>query len=623
MLTSIQNPPWISVVLFVFDLVDTNSSRFRCKHSFRVSSDRFHSYGILHSLTTLSFGTSRTTLINTAKFNLYFVMQYSATWLPLLALSHFTSAATLRVPDILPDVATNIAPFETTGIQARDVCSGNTASNRSAWCNYDISTNYYDVVPDTGVTVEYWFELQNVTASPDGYERTVLTVNGSIPGPTIEANWGDTVKINVINSLSDNGTSIHFHGIRQNYTNAMDGVVSITQCPIAPGDSGTYTWRATQYGSSWYHSHYDLQAWEGVLGGIVIHGPSTANFDNDLGMLFLNDWSHQTVDELYETAQTSGPPTLDNGLLNGTNTFDDGGSRFETSVEEDSTSLIRLVNGAADTHFDFTIDNHTLQVIATDFVPIEPYYTDVISIGMGQRYDVLVTANMSSVASDFWIRAIPDTYCSENDNTNDIRGILHYGSSTGTPSTSAFTFDDNSCSGEDSSNIVPYVSLDVQSPADQSDDLEVTVGKNSDNLFKWYLGGTTFLVDWEDPTAKKIMDNNTVSFADSNAVFELPTADEWYYLIIETSLSVPHPIHLHGHDFWELASGTGTYSTNITLNTSNPPRRDTAMLPGAGYLVMAFKADNPGTWLAHCHIAWHTSEGKLSMSVVTRLGQPR
>lgn len=125
-----------------------------------------------------------------------------------------------------------------------------------------------------------------------------------------------------------------------------------------------------------------------MLGGIVIHGPSTANFDTDLGMLFLNDWSHQTVDELYSAAETSGPPTLDTGLINGTNTGDDGGARFETSMEEGDVYLLRVVNGAADTHFDFTIDNHTLQVIATDFVPIEPYYTDVLSIGMGQRYDV-------------------------------------------------------------------------------------------------------------------------------------------------------------------------------------------------------------------------------------------
>lgn len=127
-------------------------------------------------------------------------------------------------------------------------CSGNTADDRSVWCDYDISTNYYDSVPNTGVTREYWFELTNTTAAPDGVDRIVLAVNGSVPGPTIIADWGDTVVVHLTNSLSTNGTGLHFHGIRQNWTNPMDGVPSITQCPTAPGDSFTYTWRATQYG---------------------------------------------------------------------------------------------------------------------------------------------------------------------------------------------------------------------------------------------------------------------------------------------------------------------------------------------------------------------------------------
>lgn len=215
-----------------------------------------------------------------------------------------------------------------------------------------------------------------------------MAVNGSIPGPTIIADWGDTVVVHVTNSLTTslNGTSIHFHGIRQNYTNENDGVSSITQCPTAPGSSITYTWKAEQYGSSWYHSHFSLQAWQGIFGGILINGPATANYDVDLGNLFLNDWDHQTVDELYDYAQTVGPPTLDNGLINGTNTYDDGGSRFTTSWESGTTYRIRLVNAAVDTHWKFMVDNHTMTVIQADFNPIEPYTTDYINIGMGKSY---------------------------------------------------------------------------------------------------------------------------------------------------------------------------------------------------------------------------------------------
>jgi NADH:ubiquinone oxidoreductase subunit len=215
-------------------------------------------------------------------------------------------------------------------------CAGNSADDRSVWCDQSIDTDYYNVVPETGVTREYWLNLVQVNIAPDGFERMALTVNGTIPGPTIVADWGDWIVVHVTNNLleSQNGTSIHWHGIRQNYTNQADGVVSVTQCPTAPGETYTYKFRATQYGSSWYHSHFALQAWEGVFGGIstyssddiicnhsrlifltqsVINGPSSANYDEDLGIFFIGDWTHQTVDQMYDNAQVVGAVELQNG----------------------------------------------------------------------------------------------------------------------------------------------------------------------------------------------------------------------------------------------------------------------------------------------------------------------
>lgn len=88
-------------------------------------------------------------------------------------------------------------------------CDGNTASTRSEWCDYSIDTDYWNDAVDTGVTREYWFDLTDVTVSPDGVSRTAMAINGSIPGPTIIADWGDTVKVHLTNSLSSiNGTSL-------------------------------------------------------------------------------------------------------------------------------------------------------------------------------------------------------------------------------------------------------------------------------------------------------------------------------------------------------------------------------------------------------------------------------
>lgn len=186
----------------------------------------------------------------------------------------------------------------------------------------------------------------------------------------------------------------------------------------------------------------------------MINGPAAGNYDVDKGILFLNDWDSQTASAKYTYAQTQGPPTLDTGLINGTNTNGSLGSRWETSVESGKSYLFRVVNGAVDTHFDFMVDNHTLTVVGMDFVrtepltptiplkfqanvyisqvPIEPYTAETISIGMGQRYDVILTADQASVATDFWLRAIPDSFCSENYNGDDIKGIIRYGDSTGT-----------------------------------------------------------------------------------------------------------------------------------------------------------------------------------------------
>ncbi|KAI1847860.1 hypothetical protein JX265_013902 [Neoarthrinium moseri] len=493
-------------------------------------------------------------------------------------------------------------------VTPRTACSGNTPSTRSEWCNYSIDTDYSTIVPDTGVMREYWLELSDVTVAPDGISRAAMAVNGSIPGPTLIGDWGDTFVIHVKNSLttSNNGTSFHFHGIRQNYTNAQDGVSSITQCPTAPGESITYTWRATQYGSSWYHSHFSLQAWEGVFGGIIINGPATANYDEDLGTLLLNDWDHSTVDELYNYAQTVGPPTLANGLINGTNTFEDGGSRFTMSLTSGTSYRLRLVNGAIDTHWKFMIDNHTLTVIASDFVPVVPFTVDYVNIGMGQRYDVIVTADQTDLADNFWLRAIPQSACSDNDNGDGILGIVNYdGASVTDPSTIRLDYGADACDDE-TDNLVPYIAKEVGgSDLSALEDAGIAL---QGNLFKWTLNSTSLLTDWAAPTLMQVL-AGTKDYEADDAVIKLPSANQWFYLVIETDLAVTHPIHLHGHDFFVLAQGTGAYSSSVALKLNNPPRRDVAMLPASGHLVMAWETDNPGVWLLHCHIGWHTSEG--------------
>ncbi|KAI0974207.1 multicopper oxidase [Xylaria arbuscula] len=492
-------------------------------------------------------------------------------------------------------------------------CDFDSVTAPSCWGNYSLSTNWYEEAPDTGVIREYWFDIVNKTLAPDGFDRITLSINGSIPGPTIEADWGDTVVVHVTNSMQDNGTSIHWHGIRQLGSTEHDGVASITQCPVAPGDSLTYTWKATQYGTTWYHSHFSLQAWNGVIGGIIIRGPASAPYDEDKGLVVLSDWFHETTDALYDIASTGAPPQADNGLINGLNVSPYGGSRFQTNFASGSSYLLRVVNTAIDTMFRFGIDNHTLTVISTDLVPIVPYETDSINIAIGQRYEVIVKADQDP--GNYWIRAIPQITCSSNAMTLNITGILTYDDlPVVEPTSNPFGYND-SCNDESPSDLVPYVSLDVGAATDQEVyDLGLaTVG----GFFKWTLNDNTFLSEWGQPTLEKVLTPGSV-FSDSENIITLNETNTWTYLVIESQLGLNHPFHLHGHDFFVVGQeAMETFAEDSPLNLANPPRRDVAMLPAFGYLAIAFQNDNPGVWLAHCHIGWHTSQG-FALQLVER-----
>lgn len=204
------------------------------------------------------------------------------------------------------------------------------------------------------------------------------------------------------------------------------------------------------------------------------------------------------------------------------------------------------------------------------------------------------------------MRAIPQSACSDNANPTNIKGIVYYGSSASTPTTTGYSYTD-ACEDEDSSNLVPYISKTVSSAFwDKSE--TVSLGTSS-GLFRWELNSSTLEIEWNSPTLMQIIDGAT-SFNTSANVIQLSEANEWAYVIVQSALPIPHPIHLHGHDFFLVSRGTGTYSASTaTINLSNPPRRDVALLPASGYLVLAFQTDNPGAWLMHCHIGWHTAEG--------------
>lgn len=330
-------------------------------------------------------------------------------------------------------------------------------------------------------------------------------------------------------------------------------------------EEGELTWRR------WYHSHYSVQYGDGVLGGIIINGPADAGYDEDLGVFLLNDWYHTPLFTLAEAVAHSmtGPPRADNGLINGTMKSPDGtlGEYNKIQVEKGRSYRLRVANVGINDHYHFSIDGHNLTVISSDFVPVVPFTTSSISLGIGkaptccaydsglmiqgQRYDVVVNADQD--IDVFWIRSDPDGSCSNNGNGGNIKAILAYNMAPGRAEPTSTRHGDIPDACEDMA-VTPTVANTVPSNrfADAVQGLEMSVNITQQNgpLIHWYINGSAMAIDWSYPTMQYVLDGNT-SWPDEINLVELDEPDEWYYFVLQTvqgsSVNLPHPIHLHGH----------------------------------------------------------------------------
>ncbi|KAF2089865.1 multicopper oxidase [Saccharata proteae CBS 121410] len=537
--------------------------------------------------------------------------------------------------------------------------SCNTAEDRSCWLQdtsvnaplftqFDINTDYEQEGSwPTGITREYWLNVTDQEIHPDGYSKPLgKVINGTYPGPIIEACWGDEIVVHVTNWLHTNGTTIHWHGIRQQHSNEMDGVNGVTQCPIAYGEEFTYRFRAQQYGTTWYHSHYSLQYPDGVAGPLVIHGPSSSVYDEEIEPLIMNDWVHSSAFAVFQVELNKLPPTGDSILLNGHGHYNcslsinpdtslcvGGGSYLEQTFQQGKKYLLRLINASAATAFIFSIDGHNLTVVQNDLVPIVPYNTNAILLNIGQRYNVIVEANASP--GDYWMRTEipggPGGCGAVSDRANNVTGIVRYdSSSTALPTTVANDYPSD-CHDEPADLLVPVLPWHVDSHPQNTnisnDTFEVGLSKlKYHGYIRWEVGSVPLWLDFGNPT---ILNLENTTWNPEYDIVEYDYNQGFVYLIISANLPtlnttrpVPagHPIHLHGHDFAVLAQENSTYDEvespkNFTY--ANPPRRDVAFLPSNGYLALAFKPDNPGVWLVHCHIAWHASSG-LALQILER-----
>ena len=509
---------------------------------------------------------------------------------------------------------------------------------------------------------EYWWNVEDVEFNPNGVYRPMMVINRQFPGPMIECNEGDTIVVHVQN-MAVNATSFHWHGIYQTGTNWMDGTVGITQCPIAPGSSFTYEFQVSgQSGTYWYHAHQGVQASDGLFGPFVVHGKDERELQElpyaTDRVIMVQDHYHDLSSALLmkylASDRENAEPVPDGALINGLNIRDcdtlphrkcDNSSASVPRIDlaPNQNHRLRIINTGAFAEFQIQIDEHEFALTEVDGTNVKPAYFHRLNINPGQRYSIVVSANVTT-ADSFWLRARMVTHCFAEPNPDlepEIRAIVSYVSETSS------TFAELShtimqipqsvdwsevielvCKDMNTTQLIPLPQIAAPPKADASFYLRSNFEIGNWRLSRGFFNSSSWRADPYQPSLQRVMDGysaNNASFTPSmtginKAAFNIKremvlqvdgikTID----ILIMNFDDGNHPLHLHGHKYFVLGQGHGyfDYSTYDSIDVSNPLRRDTASVEAYGWTLLRIVTDNPGLWALHCHIAWHTEAGML------------
>ncbi|KAG5671819.1 hypothetical protein PVAND_001994 [Polypedilum vanderplanki] len=272
------------------------------------------------------------------------------------------------------------------------------------------------------------FLPQCITA--DGLQRGVMSINRQIPGPSIHVCQNDQIVVDVTNLMAGTSTTIHWHGLHQKETPFMDGVPFITQCPIDFATTFRYTFKASEPGTQFYHSHTGHHKVNGHYGGFVIRRPKSKDpnrrlYDHDLKehLIVASDWMND-FGEFFSPGLPSKKENLKptSYLINGRGTIIDQEQhrpKLATPlaffrVRSGQRYRFRFVNSMSHScPVLLEIEGHSMQIIASDSFDLQPVMIDSLVSTSGERYDFVLHANHQT-GSSFWIRLRALGLCEAN-----------------------------------------------------------------------------------------------------------------------------------------------------------------------------------------------------------------
>ena len=262
-----------------------------------------------------------------------------------------------------------------------------------------------------------------------GRNGMAVTINGTVPGPTLRFREGETVTLRVTNRL-DEDTSIHWHGLL--VPSDQDGVPGVSFPGIRRGETFTYHYRVRQNGTYWYHSHSSVQEQLGQYGALLIDPLARDPFAYDREhVVILSDWTFQdpyrvlavlkkqggyynfqqrTLGDFFREAKQKGlRATLEERTgwgkmrMNPTDILDVTGATYTYLVNGQRPDgnwtgffrpgervRLRFINASAATYFNVRIPGLAMTVVQADGQNVQPVTVEEFQIAIAETYDVIV-----------------------------------------------------------------------------------------------------------------------------------------------------------------------------------------------------------------------------------------
>ncbi|MET9789664.1 multicopper oxidase family protein [Streptomyces canus] len=452
--------------------------------------------------------------------------------------------------------------------------------------------------------------------------------DGRTPGREVRLAVGDTLVAELSNQLPNKTTtSIHWHGIA--LRNDMDGVPPATQTAVRAGSTFTYRFTADAPGTYFFHPHVGVQLDRGLYAPLIVEDPKETLAYDDEWVVLLDDWIDGvtgTPDEVFaelrhgmggmdvrESAgsSSSGMDGHDMGDMGGMDMGGDSASPTASASSSGGMSTkfmlmgaesdllggdagdvkyphhlingrvaadpdvytgkpgkkvrLRIINAGGDTAYRVALGGHKLTITHTDGFPVRHQEVDALLVGMGERYDVLVTLGDG---------VFPLVALAEGKNANGL-ALVRTGSGSKPPATVRPKELDGMIMTASQLRADDDVLL-KSAKTDATHQIKLTGGMDK---YNWAINGRPF--DMKDPEANPIV----IEEGQRVRLDFVNDTDMW------------HPMHLHGHTYQLGDLG---------------PRKDTAIVLPKKKLSVFFDADNPGQWMLHCHNAYHGEAGMMA-----------